>query len=67
MDIHKLTHDICEATRHWHLPLLIGFIGYIRVRSKKDSQDCISDLGEAPGDNILPSDILFSISSRRVL
>lgn len=67
MDMHKLTHEICEAARHWHLPLFAGLIASVWAAPKKDKQENISDLGEVPGDNILPSEILFSLSSRRVL
>lgn len=65
MDIHKLAHDAYEATKHWHLPLLVGLIGSIRINSKADLGRENSDLGEAPGDNILTKEILISLSSRR--
>ena len=67
MDIHKLIHEACGATRHWHFPLLVGLIGFIKIIPKADSHERISDLGDVPGDNILPSQILISISSRRGL
>ncbi len=67
MDMHKIAHDLCETTRHCHFPLIAGLIGYIRITPKKRIKEIIGDLGEVPGDNILPSEILISISSRRVL
>ncbi len=67
MDLHKLIHDVCEATKHGHLPLLAGFIGSIRLHNKMEAKDIIGDLGDVPGDNILPKEILNSLISRRSL
>ena len=67
MDLHKLIHDTCEATRHWHFPLLIGLAGSIRIMPKQNSHQQIGDLGDVPGDNILPKEILNSLISRRSL
>lgn len=67
MDLHKLAHDVYEASKHWHLPLLAGLVGSIRIMPKADSREHISDLGEVPGDNILSKEILISLSSRRGL
>ncbi len=64
MDLHKLAHDACEATKYWYMPLLAGLIGYIRIIKEKDK---ISDLGDVPGDNILSKEILNSLISRRSL
>ncbi|RJP29187.1 MAG: hypothetical protein C4533_05150 [Candidatus Omnitrophota bacterium] len=65
MDIHKLIHDTCEATKH--LPFLIGLAGSIRIMPKQNSREQIGDLGDVPGDNILPKEILNSLISRRSL
>lgn len=65
MDLHKLTQDICAATKHWHLPLLAGMIGSIRINRKDVGQDEISDLGDL-GDNV-PTTLIISLSSRRGL
>lgn len=66
MDIHKLIHEACEASRHGHLPVFFGLIGSIKLHGI-GSRDNYSDLGEAPGDNILPKAILNSLISRRSL
>lgn len=65
MDIHKLAHDASEAAKH--LPLFIGLISSIRITPKMRTEITDSDLGEVPGDNILPINILNSLSSRRGL
>jgi len=67
MDLHKITHEIYEAAKHWHLPFLVGVFGSIRVNHRINLQSNISDLGGIPGDNILPKEILISLSSRRSL
>lgn len=67
MDFHKITHDICEVAKHWHLPVFVGLIGSVKVIPKINGQGVISGLGEIPGDNILPKEILISLSSRRGL
>lgn len=67
MDIHKLFHDSCEAARHWHFPLFSVLFGYIRIMSEQNSHDQVNDLEDAVGDNILPKEILISLSSRRGL
>lgn len=67
MDLHKLAHDAYEATKHWHMPLLFGLVGSIKLHNKTEAKDIIGDLGDAPGDNILPKEILNSLISRRSL
>ena len=67
MYLNKLAHDVCEAGRHWHLPFLVGMISSIRIMPKTDSHSEISDLGDVPGDNVLPKEILNSLISRRSL
>lgn len=67
MDIHKITHEVLEATKHYHLPIWMGLIGYIKLKPKINLNEENSGLGDVPGDNILPSKILFSILSRRSL
>jgi len=65
MDIHKLANDASEAAKH--LPLFIGLISSIRIAPKVRTEITNSDLGDVPGDNILPKEILISLSSRRGL
>ncbi|MCX5697034.1 MAG: hypothetical protein NTU54_03545 [Candidatus Omnitrophica bacterium] len=67
MDLHKIAHDIYEASKHWHLTLFAGLIDSIRLHSKVEERDRISGLGEVIGDNILQKEILISLSSRRGL
>lgn len=67
MDIHKLIHDGCEAAKHLHFPMLLGLAGSIRIMPKQKSPEQIGDLGDVPGDNILPKEILNSLISRRSL
>lgn len=64
MDINKITHDILEVTKHPHLPILAGLIGYIHITPKMGAKVDSSGLGEVTGDNILPKDILISLSRR---
>lgn len=64
MDLHKLAHEVCEAVRHWHMPVLVGLISSIKLTSKISPHLKISDLGDVPGDNILQNEILISFSSR---
>lgn len=49
-----------------HLPLFVGLIGIIKSR-RENFKETLSDLGEVTGDNILPKEILISLSSRRGL
>lgn len=65
MDLHRLTHGIYEALKHWHIPVFVSFLTSITPKAKAKRQAKMSDLGDVPGDNILPNEILFSISSRR--
>ncbi len=67
MYLNKLAQDVCEASKHWYLPFLIGMVSYIRIIPKSDSRSEIGDLGDVPGDNILPKAILNSLISRRSL
>lgn len=67
MDIHKISHEICEVAKHGHLPLLASLIGTFRISRKAFKQEENSDLEEVTGDNILPNEILISLSSRRGL
>lgn len=67
MELHKLAHNVYEAVKHWHLPILVGLFGYVRVNSIKEEQKIDSDLGDIPGDNILTEKILNSLISRRSL
>ena len=67
MDLHKLAHDVCEVAKHWHLPVFVGLISSVKVIPKINGQGVISDLGEVPGDNVLPKEILNSLISRRSL
>ena len=67
MDLHKLAHDVCEASKPWHFPLFAGLIGSARLHGKIEFKEKISDLGEVAGDNIIRKEILISLSSRRGL
>ena len=66
MQTQKLIHELCEASKHMHLPLLVGLVSYVRV-TPKYLRDKFSDLGDVPGDNVLPKVILDSLISRRSL
>lgn len=63
MDLYKLTHAVCEAAKHWHLPLFVGLISSITPGSQVDPSGNISDLGDL-GDNV-PATLIKSLSSRR--
>jgi len=65
MDINKIAHEAFETARVWHFPLLLGLVCSIRVMPKDQYNQ--GDLGDVPGDNILPKNILISLSSRRGL
>ncbi len=65
MDIHKLAHDASEAAKH--LPLFLGLISSIRITPKRKTEITDGDLGDVPGDNILPLEISNSLISRRSL
>ena len=67
MDIHRLVQEACETVKHWHLPLLVGLVSFIKIVPDVSKEAKVSELGEVPGDNILPNDILTSLSSRRGL
>lgn len=65
MELNKLSHDIYEAVKHWHIPLLFGIIGSVKISRKVTKQEDNCGLGDTPGDNILPKEILNSLISRR--
>ena len=67
MELTKILQDVYEASKHWHFSLVAGLISSFKTHSGVEAKDKISDLGDVPGDNILPSQILISISSRRGL
>lgn len=58
MELQKIISGIAESVKHWQLPLFAGLTS---------SEDNNSGLGEIAGDNILPREILISLSSRREL
>lgn len=68
MDLHKLIHHVDEIIRggYLHFSLFAGLFGAIKG-STPDFKDQTGDLGETPGDNFLPKEILISLSSRRGL
>lgn len=67
MDLHTLAHDIhLVLNKGGHLPLFVGLFAIIR-NHHSDLKDKLSDLGEVTGDNVLPKEILISLSSRRGL
>lgn len=63
MDMQKLSHGLCEVTKHWHLPVLIGLIDFNKLTSRTNIN--IGGPGDEMGDNILPKEILISLSSRK--
>lgn len=65
MDLHRLAHDIFHTSRQTNVPFFIGLIGSLRFTFKNKDKNDLGDLGDAPGDNILPKEILISLSSRR--
>jgi hypothetical protein len=65
MDFHKIIHDLSEAARQGHWPLFLGWLGALKYFSKDYNRYDLGDLGDTPGDNILPKEILSSLSSRR--
>jgi hypothetical protein len=67
MDMHKTFHDLCQAGEHFNLPLIVGMIGSVRFNGKIKTEDKFGDLGDVPGDNVLPKKILNSLISRRSL
>lgn len=62
MDLHKLAHHMKEIFNdgHLHLPLFAVLFGIIR-NHKPDLVEKTGCLGDMPGDNILPKNILTSI------
>ena len=67
MELHKLTHDIYEAARHWYLPLYVGLIGSVRLIRRNVRKEKSSDLRDVPGDNLLPKEILNYLISPKSL
>ena len=65
MDIHKLAHDIFHASRQTNVPFFIALFGSMKLSFKHKRSNDLGDLGETPGDNILPKEILIALSSRR--
>lgn len=65
MDLQKLAHDIFGASGQTHLPFFLGLIAPLKMAFKMKSKDDLGDLGDVPGDNIPPKQILISLSSRR--
>ena len=58
MDIHKIAQELHDALKLPGLSLLTGFITLIKSNKKE------KDLEDIPGDNILPDEILISLSYR---
>ena len=51
MDLHKLAHDVYETGKHWHLPILFGLIGHVRLHSKMEVKDKIGGENADHGEN----------------
>ena len=65
MDLHKITHDAYEVTKHWHLPFLALMMGSFRACQNGSRSYVGNDYADAPGDNILPGDILSAFRKRK--
>ena len=65
MELIKFIHQTIEVVRSSDASFLAGFIGAIKLLHATGNDETQSGLGEAPGDNILPNEILLSLSSRR--
>lgn len=61
MEILKITHELYEASKHWHLPLLVGGIGLIKSSYSPVLSGKVGE--EVPGDNFLPREVLSALSS----
>ncbi|MCX5704175.1 MAG: hypothetical protein NT066_06785 [Candidatus Omnitrophica bacterium] len=57
---------IISFVKALHLPMFVGLIGTLKIH-KENLKETLGDLGEVTGDNILPKEILISLSSRRGL
>lgn len=64
MDLHKIAHEVCEVSKHWHLPLFAGLISLVE-KYEQGLKGKLSDLGDL-GDNV-PATLIKSLSSRRGL
>lgn len=67
MELQKIISGIAESVKHWQLPLFAGLSSVVKLKRKEGPEDNNSGLGETAGDNILPREILISLSSRREL
>jgi len=67
MELQKIISGIAENIKHWQLPLFAGLTNVANLKRKEGLEDNDSGLGEIAGDNILPKEILISLSSRREL
>ena len=65
LELTKFLHHAIEVVRNSDASFLAGFIGAIKLLHATGNDETQSGLGEAPGDNILPNEILLSLSSRR--
>jgi hypothetical protein len=66
MDFHKLPHDLADVILNGHFPFSFLLFGLFKI-SKLKHKDEISELGDVPGDNVLPKNILISLPSRKGL
>ena len=68
MDLYKLAQHIGEILQdgHWHLPLFAGLLGAIKNHNSVVDEKT-GGLGNVPGDNILPKEILISFCARKKL
>jgi len=65
MDLHKLFHEVAEACKSGHFLVLAGMLGIFKLTSGFKQMDKSCGLSDAVGDNILPKNILISLSSRK--
>lgn len=65
MELHKLLQEAYETSKHWHFPVFAGLIAHLRLGREQRIHMKNSGLGEIPGDNIPPKEILDSLSFRR--
>jgi len=65
MDLSRLIHQIGDILKegNWHLPLFVGYLGAMKNHGSVVEEKAV-DLGNVPGDNILPKEILVSFNNR---
>ena len=66
MEFHKVAQDISDIFRSADSSFVFWLCGLLRI-SKTEYNNDASDLGDTPGDNVLPEGIMVHLSSRRSL